>query len=214
MFDLDKISTEILCDLKVTTSKIQKHIVFDSPRSVGEAVQKYLAEMGLRTVLTKFGINNIETNFGRREMEDMAFEDCDGNYYAVDVKTHNLDTDFNMPNLTSVKRLAEFYKEGETKIFCILIVSYNVNFCEKNIEFKECHFKRIESFDWSCLTIGALGWGQIQIANAKNLTFVESTNRKEWMNKLCQKLQGFYEKEISKIEERKKWVSTIGKKWK
>ena len=39
-------------------------------------------------------------------MEDLAFKDLNGKYYAMDVKTHNLDTNFNMPNLISVKRLA------------------------------------------------------------------------------------------------------------
>lgn len=45
----------------------------------------------------------MSSEFGRRAMEDMAFKDSSDNYYAVDVKTHNLDTDFNMHNLISVK---------------------------------------------------------------------------------------------------------------
>lgn len=39
-------------------------------------------------------------------MADIAFKDRDDFYYVVDVKTHREDTKFNMPNLTSVERLA------------------------------------------------------------------------------------------------------------
>ena len=35
--------------------------------------------------------------------------------------------------------------------------------------FEECKFVPIELLDWSCLTLGALGWGQIQIANSNNI---------------------------------------------
>jgi len=144
-------------------------------------------------------------------MEDLAFKDSDGNYYAVDVKTHNIGTDFNMPNLISVKRLATFYKNDDKNNFCILIVSYIV--ANGKIEYRDCHFKRIESFDWSCLTLGALGWGQIQIANANNLKFLDNTDRKAWMLSLCDKLFAFYDEEISKIGERKTWFSSIKSYW-
>ena len=43
-------------------------------------------------------------------MEDFAFTDADNNYYAIDCKTHDIDTHFNMPNLISVRRLANFIK--------------------------------------------------------------------------------------------------------
>lgn len=39
-------------------------------------------------------------------MADLAFTDKEGIYSVVDVKTHREDTRFNMPNLTSVERLA------------------------------------------------------------------------------------------------------------
>jgi hypothetical protein len=35
-------------------------------------------------------------------MADLAFEDVSGNYYVVDIKTHNIDTQFNSSNLANV----------------------------------------------------------------------------------------------------------------
>lgn len=210
MFDLDNVSVSILNNLRENTDSIKKKCILSSPRSVGEAVQEYLAENGLGTVLAKHGID-VKTEFGRRAMEDMAFKDSDDNYYAVDVKTHNLDTDFNRPNLISVNKLATFYKKDNKNTFCVLIVSYHTK--NGTIEFTNCHFKRIESFDWDCLTIGALGWGQIQIANANNLLFTKQTNRKMWMLKLCDLLNSFYDEEIVKIGERKSWFMSMRKYW-
>ena len=58
-------------------------------------------------------------------MADLAFEDITKNYYVVDIKTHNLNTNFNMPNLTSVERLARFYGENKN-YFVLLLVSYQI----------------------------------------------------------------------------------------
>lgn len=211
-FNLDNIAQAILADLQTNATNIVTGSSLSSPRAVGDAVQDYLGEIGLTTILSNYGID-VSSEFGRRAMEDMAFKDTNGNYYAVDVKTHNIDTDFNMPNLISVKRLATFYKNDDNNNFCILIVSYKV--VDGKIEYQNCHFKRIESFNWSCLTLGALGWGQIQIANANNLIFNPDNNtlRKSWMLALCEKLFVFYDEEISKIGERKTWFNSIKTYW-
>lgn len=212
-FNLDSIAQAILADLQTNATNIVTGSSLSSPRAVGDAVQDYLGEKGLNTVLSNYGID-VTSEFGRRAMEDMAFKDPNGNYYAVDVKTHNIDTDFNMPNLISVKRLATFYKNDDNNNFCILIVSYKV--VDGKIEYQNCYFKRIESFNWACLTLGALGWGQIQIANANNLIFDPDNNslRKSWMLALCEKLFVFYDEEISKIGERKTWFNSIKAYWK
>ena len=54
-------------------------------------------------------------------MADLAFTDKEGIYSVVDVKTHREDTRFNMPNLTSVERLARFY-ESDANVFSLIVV--------------------------------------------------------------------------------------------
>ena len=192
-----------------------QHIVqgrsLQSPRAVGDAVQMFLSEKGgLRQCIPSTALKTFENDFERRSMEDMAFYDNENRYYAVDCKTHNLSTAFNMPNLISVRRIANFYK-NESNFFCILIAEYSIeNNC---IRYKACHFKPIEAFSWDCLTIGALGWGQIQIANANVLRFNKKPNRKEWMLQLCDNLDAFYDEEIGKIGERKSWFKDIRDFW-
>ena len=211
--DLNNIARELLVVLNEEGKDIVKGVSLNSPRAVGDAVQAFIgSEKGLARILRDQGVT-VEDDFTRRSMEDLAFKDLSGKYYAVDVKTHNLDTNFNMPNLISVKRLAQFYKRDDNNVFCILIVSYNVE--DGCLAYKECYFKPIEAFSWDCLTLGALGWGQIQIANANTLHFYGShdVNRRRWMIELCDNLQMFYDEEISKIGERKTWFKETKQYW-
>jgi hypothetical protein len=208
--DLNELSNKILEILNRDAQTIVSVNSMSSPRSIGDAVQEFLAQRGLAEALAEIGISHIDSDFSRRSMEDIAFEDNSGNYYAVDVKTHNLSTQFNMPNLISVRRLANFYR-NDSNTFCILMVSYEV--VDNKLEYRECNFKPIEAFSWNCLTLGALGWGQIQFANANDLKFNQLMSRKRWMLDMCDKLETFYDEEIGKIAERKDWFSKIRQDW-
>ena len=86
-------------------------------------------------------------------MADLAFTDKEGFYSVVDVKTHRADTKFNMPNLTSVERLARFY-ESDQNIFALIMVKYAVE--DTNVTVDEVIYSPIEFVDWNCLTVGAL----------------------------------------------------------
>jgi hypothetical protein len=97
------------------------------------------------------------SNFARRAMADLAFTDREGLYYIVDIKTHRVDTKLNMPNLTSVERLARFY-EDDSNFFTILMIAYAVQ--STKVQVSDVKFVPIEFLGWDCLTIGALGWGK------------------------------------------------------
>lgn len=180
----------------------------NSPRAVGDAIENVIAE-NFETILGNV-VGEYSSSFARRAMADLAFTDKNGFYYVVDVKTHRLDTKFNMPNLTSVERLSRFYEE-DTNYFSILKIDYKVN--GTRAEIAEVTFAPIEFFDWNCLTIGALGWGQIQIANANIVKIVPKNSRKRWMLELCDTMLEFYPKEIGKIGERIAHFKKIRKVW-
>ncbi|MBI5742878.1 MAG: hypothetical protein HZA25_03495 [Candidatus Niyogibacteria bacterium] len=148
----------------------------NSPRTVGDAIESVISE-NFQTILGDV-IKEYSSSFARRAMADMAFTDKDGFYYVVDVKTHRLDTKFNMPNLTSVERLSRFYEE-DVNYFVLLKVDYQVEGAK--VAIKHVTFAPIEFFNWNCLTLGALGWGQIQIANANIVNIAPKTGRKKWM---------------------------------
>lgn len=169
----------------------------NSPRAVGDAVQEIIAQQFAALLGPWHATYSVD--FARRAMADLAFEDADGNYYVVDVKTHRTDTKFNMPNLTSVDRLARFY-EDDTNFFTLLMIKYHL--AASDIIFTDALFVPIEHLSWTCLTVGALGWGQIQIANANTIVVDPMQTRRQWMLELCEVMMEFYPREIAKISER------------
>lgn len=175
----------------------------DAQWTIGNFLTKNFGE-----ILDNLSIN-CSLNLARRAMADLAFSDKNGFYYIIDVKTHRLDTHFNMPNLTSVERLARFY-ENDKNYFVILVVAYNIR--GTLIKVKKAHFIPIEFLSWECLTIGALGWGQIQIANSNRIIVAPQT-RKKWMLKLCDTLFEFYPSERAKIKERIKYFIKVKSHW-
>jgi hypothetical protein len=180
-----------------------------STRAVGDAIQEILSQ--------NFGqllgdvCAECSTEFARRAMADVAFSDREGIYYVVDVKTHRTDTVFNMPNLTSVERLARFY-ESDSNCFVVLLVSYTIR--RNRAVISEVRFVPIEFLGWNCLTIGALGWGQIQIANSNRITLKPQYSRKAWMLEMCDRLLDFYPREIAKIGKRIERFRQVKQFWK
>lgn len=187
----------------------QQKRIMNSPRAMGDTVQEVIGEL-LPRCLPDGILSEFSADFARRAMADLAFTDADNNYYLIDVKTHNMQTHFNMPNLTSVHRLARFY-EDPRNYFIILLVAYAVE--GERLVFSNVRFVPIEHLQWSCLTIGALGWGQIQIANANIIHIDRNVSRKAWMLSLCDQLDVFYPKEIAKITERLDYFKTVRAFW-
>jgi len=178
-----------------------------STRVAGDAIQDLLAE-NFKSILGD-RVKEYSSDFARRAMADLAFSDKEGFYHVIDVKTHRLDTRFNMPNLTSVERLARFY-EDDKNYFVILVVAYNLR--GTHVEVEKVHFVPIEFLSWDCLIIGALGWGQIQIANSNRID-IAPQSRKKWMIELCDTLFEFYPAEISKIKERIDYFRKVKERW-
>lgn len=168
-----------------------------STRAAGDAIQDLIAE-DFDALLGEW-CQEYSSDFARRAMADVAFRDTEGFYSVVDVKTHREGTRFNMPNLTSVERLSRFY-EDDKNIFSLIIVRYALN--GNRVEVADVLFQPIEFLDWGCLTIGALGWGQIQIADSNRIVVNHGYSRKEWMLTLCDSMFEFYPREIFKIGER------------
>ena len=180
-----------------------------SPRAVGDAIQDILSD-NFQSLLGPDICGEYSSDFARRAMTDLAFEDTGGCYYVVDVKTHRLSTKFNMPNLTSVERLSRFY-EDDKNYFVLLMIDYEIDGLRAVIE--DVTFVPIEFLGWECLTIGALGWGQIQIANSNRVTVNPGYSRKKWMIELCDTLLEFYPKEIAKIGKRIERFRRIRDQW-
>lgn len=197
--------------LRVLTSseEFKSRRIAESPRAVGDSVQDIVRE-SLYDCFPPNILAEYNADFARRAMADLAFTDCDGNYYIIDVKTHNKSTQFNMPNITSVYRLARFY-EDDKNYFVILLVEYTVT--DGILRFDAVRLIPLEALSWKCLSIGALGWGQIQITNANAICLELVPDRKRWMLSLCDALEILYPREIEKIQERQTHFSKVRKFW-
>jgi len=168
-----------------------------STRAAGDAIQSII-EDNFAEILGDL-VGEYSASFARRAMADLAFKDKVNNYCVVDVKTHREGTAFNMPNLTSVDRLARFY-EDDSNYFVMLMVKYAVSGTKVTVQ--HVHFVPIEHLKWDCLTIGALGTGQIQIADSKRIEIDPSQKRRAWMLEFCDTVLTFYPREITKITKR------------
>ena len=193
---------------------LNSHEAFLSPstisstRAVGDAIESILGD-SFDTLLGDL-CKDYSATFARRAMADLAFTDIDDFYYVVDVKTHRTDTKFNMPNLTSVERLTRFYQD-DSNYFTLLIISYHVETTQ--VVITNVRFVPIEFLGWDCLTVGALGWGQIQIANSNYVTVNPHYSRKKWMLELCDVLFEFYPREILKINDRIEHFRRVQEFW-
>lgn len=179
-----------------------------STRAAGDAIQIIVSDQ-LQEILGDLSIT-YTAQFARRAMADLAFTDAKGFYYAVDVKTHRIGTQFSMPNLVSVERLTRFY-EKDQNYFVVLFVSYALQATRVLVD--QVHFVPIEFLSWSCLTLGALGWGQIQIANSNSITVNAGYSRKNWMLELCDRMLRFYPREINKINHRIDYFQNTQRRW-
>jgi len=202
-----EIEAGVLQFLQDRCAELPSHTA-QSPRAVGDHIQTLLSDsfddlLGKRCA-------EYSAKFARRAMADLAFRDDDDFYYVVDVKTHRTDTAFNMPNLTSVDRLARFY-EDDNNYFVLLLIKYTMS--PTGLSILEARFLPIEFLAWDSLTVGALGWGQIQIANANQIRIVPRPSRKRWMLDMCDVLMEFYPREIAKIENRLERFRKLRKVW-
>ncbi len=115
-----------------------------------------------------------------------------------------------MPNIVSVERLARFY-ESDRNFFSLIMIKHSVDGID--LEVSEVLFVPIEFPDGQCLTVGALGWGQIQIANSDDIQIIPRNSRKTWMLQLCATMMDFYPREMEKIVERRQRFETIKDYW-
>jgi len=104
---------------------------------------------------------------------------------------------FPMLNLISVKRLKGVL-EDSSKTLSYVFIDYK----RKNgdVLIDDVHIKYIWELDWSILSIGALGKGQLQIKDANKKLLFTNMGKDEWFEILKTKVLEFYKKEILKIE--------------
>ena len=107
--------------------------------------------------------------------------------YLIDIKTHDGDREFSMPNLISTERLFKLYQDPKTK------------------------FLPIENISWESLSIQNLGHGQIQITNLNKELKTFNGTRKQWLAQFALEMVKYQDKLLVKMNERReKWIKRQG----
>jgi hypothetical protein len=145
----------------------------------------------------------VEDASSKRSLEDIQVTDENGNLYKIDIKTHDINADFSMPNMVSVARLLNFYKEESNNLAYIFVDYKEIN----NVtEITNITIRLVEELSWDMLAIQNLGKGQLQIKDMNSeLIFIEP-NRVEWINQLKVNMVKHYNKTIIKFQ---KYITSI-----
>ena len=145
----------------------------------------------------------VEDASSKRSLEDIQVTDENGNLYKLDIKTHDINADFSMPNMVSVARLLNFYKEESNNLAYIFVDYKEIN----NVtEITNITIRLVEELSWDMLAILNLGKGQLQIKDMNSeLIFIEP-NREEWINQLKVNMVKHYNKTIIKFQ---KYINSI-----
>ena len=122
----------------------------------------------------------------------------------LDIKTHNLDATFSRPNLISIKRLSDYYKDPNNSL-AYIFVSYK--FDKDSIDIFDICVANIEHIKWSSLSIGNLGKGQLQVSNMHKIEFDYNQKRDKWIGILKMNGNRYYNRLVEKIEKWKKSFS-------
>lgn len=200
----DELRARIEAFLQARKSFIVSEEFRRSTRGVGDAIEGLIVDE-FRSIARGL-VDAVDTDFSRRAMEDLSFR-IGSAYYAVDVKTHREEPGFHMPNLTSVKRLMDFY-EDDDNYFVIVMIKYRLA-DTGSLEDVTAIVEPIEWFDWDCLRIGALGWGQLQFRSASDVRVNRSQTRKDWLRSFTGELRKHYAKEENKIKERLSYLEAF-----
>ena len=166
-------------------------------RIMGDVIEDAVCEK-MKDFFPEGSIKTCIKSKEAKAMGDVVLEDYKNNVLLVDVKTRNKNKKFNMPNLTSVRKIWDLYKE-DNKYFVILLIEYEEK--EGKTIYSNVRLSPIEWLNWECLGIGALGWGQIQIKNAREVKIDSSQTRDSWLAIFRNKVIKFYEDEKKKIDD-------------
>ena len=196
--------------METIIKQIQDSLDKNLPKEIpyeGSLMQRGIAdiiEVMVSDIILNLKDQSIKESYeakSKRSIEDVGLITTDYDDIKIDIKTHDSESDLSMPNLISISRIKKFY-ENDKNLLLYVFVKYHTN--NNSIYISEVTVKSIEQIDWSCLTIGNLGKGQLQITNMNDISFNDFLSRKDWMERLSYDVIIYYRSLINKIET--KWI--------
>ena len=143
---------------------------------------------------------NVKEGRSKKSTEDMSFgETLNPNSIWFDIKTHDVNGDFSMPNLISMDKMFKEIIDVDRELFYLFqnykLVDNKVTILEKKI----IPYWKLELDN---LGIGNLGTGQLQIKDMKDPYINENNTKEMFQNEMVQKYISFLKKLQLKTQSR------------
>jgi hypothetical protein len=162
-------------------------------RTVGDLIENKVSEILYSS--TSELISEKRAPRSKKSIEDVTIVSNNVTYY-IDPKTHDINSDFSMPNLTSVDKIKKLFLTKNQELIYVF-VSYDLD--DGIVIIGDIKVFFIWELDISILGVGALGKGQLQIKNAnKDLVFTNK-GKQEWYSDFKKLVQEYLKKQINKI---------------
>lgn len=175
--------------------KLQNFELIDGgqQRTVGDLIENKISEILYNS--NNELISEKLAPRSKKSIEDVTLV-SNGVTYYIDPKTHDINSDFSMPNLTSIAKIKKLFS-SENKDLIYVFVSYSLDNNIIIIDSVKVFF--IWELDISILGVGALGKGQLQIKNANKELIFTNKGKLEWYSDFRGLVQEFLKKQINKI---------------
>ena len=167
-------------------------------RTIGDLVEKKVIEIILQNQNPI--INEVKLSTGKKSMEDVSVV-SNGVTYMLDPKSHNVDSEFSMPNLSSISRIKKLFDNNKKEMMYVF-VDYKID--GQVVRIEDIKVLYLWELDMSMLGIGALGKGQLQIKNLNKELVISDEGKQIWYGKLKTQVKEYLAKQIKKIEKQKK----------
>jgi hypothetical protein len=162
-------------------------------RTVGDLIERKISEI----------LYNSENNLisekraprSKKSIEDVTLV-SNGITYYIDPKTHDVNSSFSMPNLTSINKIKKLFLSKDKDLIYVF-VSYNLS--EGMVIINDIKVFFIWEIDITVLGVGALGNGQLQIKNANNELVFTNKGKLEWYLGFKKLVQEYLIRRINKI---------------
>jgi hypothetical protein len=162
-------------------------------RTVGDLIESKVSEILFNS--TSELISEKRAPRSKKSIEDVTLV-SNGVLYYIDPKTHDINSDFSMPNLTSVEKIKKLFDTTDKELIYVF-VSYAIT--DGMVIISDIKVFFLWELDISILGVGALGKGQLQIKNAnKDLVFTQK-GKVGWYGDFKLLMQEFLKKQLIKV---------------
>lgn len=161
-------------------------------RTVGDLIENKISEILFNSDSEL--ITEKREPRSKKSIEDVTLV-SGGVLYYIDPKTHDTNSDFSMPNLTSIDKIKKLFSSNEQELIYVF-VSYGLD--NGMVVISDIKVFFIWELDISILGIGALGKGQLQIKNANNELVFTNKGKQEWFEDFKKLVHEYLKKQITK----------------